>query len=335
MNNPNELSGSLHVQRCPFVGLHDDPGTCLAYPSLWNYCYRAKPPASTEVSHQATACLSPDHIHCPVFMPSQRAPLPASLRGVMPRQKFGSGKRANILLLLVLFFLLGLAALFLNQRLGLVHWGEPGTSNVILSVPDTPSHSVSRTPTRSGFLPQSFYTTRSVTMTATPSHNRTATSTLIAIHQATKTPTLSLTPIPFPVRTSSPTFPVVGVCGHALDSAFGGEVQFVLHRVLSGENLNLYADTYHTTTSAILAVNYRLPVPVWENWIIVIPVETSVTSGIPPFETYQALGTVLSLEDLASELNTDAKSLQEYNDFEGPCKSYSGWILVPREADSG
>ena len=71
--------------------------------------------------------------------------------------------------------------------------------------------------------------------------------------------------------------------------------------------------------------------PVWEDWIIVIPVGTVDVSNFPPFELYQAIGTNLSAEDVAKQLNTDAQSLYKYNSFEGPCKMFSGWLLIPRK----
>jgi hypothetical protein len=104
----------------------------------------------------------------------------------------------------------------------------------------------------------------------------------------------------------------------------------VIHRVLPGENLTIYATTYKTTTDAILKINYHLPLPVWADWIVVIPVGTSDMTGIPPFEPYQAVGTSVPLQALATQLNTDLQALRKYNDFEEPCTLFSGWLLVPR-----
>jgi hypothetical protein len=131
----------------------------------------------------------------------------------------------------------------------------------------------------------------------------------------------SAAPLPF----TSP-----GTCGHALDEPFGEDPVLVMHRVQSGENLALYADQYQTTTDAILAVNSHLPMPVWENWIIVLPVGTENVTGLPPFEPYQALGTSLSLAEFARQLDADPQSLYKYNAFRGMCRGFSGWLLIPR-----
>lgn len=132
-------------------------------------------------------------------------------------------------------------------------------------------------------------------------------------------------------QTSIMTLTPEGICGHALDVPFGKNAKFLVHRVVSGENLTLYAGQYNTTTEAILAINYHLPMPVWEDWIIVIPVETVDVSDVPPFEPYQAIGTSISLGELARQLNTDPQSLYKYNAFEGACRIFSGWLLVPRK----
>ena len=107
-------------------------------------------------------------------------------------------------------------------------------------------------------------------------------------------------------------------------------MKFLLHRILPGENLTIYADTYGSTTTAILSVNDRLPLPVWADWVVVIPFQTNNVDGVPPFEPYQAVDMRISLDELARQLSTDPDSLRKYNDFQEPCAIFSGWLLVPR-----
>jgi hypothetical protein len=101
---------------------------------------------------------------------------------------------------------------------------------------------------------------------------------------------------------------------------------------LPGENLTVYSETYGTTTDAILAVNYRLPLPVWTDWVLVIPYHTSNVAGLPPFEPYQGGGERLSIEELAHQLNADPVVLSLYNNFQQPCGTFNGWLLVPRSS---
>lgn len=69
------------LERCPYLGLHDDQSTSLAYPSAWNYCYHASPPASVLVSHQVEACLCPQYMDCALNHSNHWGRMPRSLRG--------------------------------------------------------------------------------------------------------------------------------------------------------------------------------------------------------------------------------------------------------------
>ncbi len=130
------------------------------------------------------------------------------------------------------------------------------------------------------------------------------------------------------IRSSST--PLPKRCGYTLDTPFGADVKFTLHQIASGENLDKLAVQHETTVDAIRAVNYSMPVPVWEDWIVVIPVGFSDVKGLPSFEPYRADGTIFSLEELALQLNADAQSLLKFNAFDVSCKLFKGWLIVPR-----
>jgi hypothetical protein len=119
MNNPNGLPNHAGTARCPYVGLHDDPGTSLAYCSAWNYCYRARPPASVLISHQGKTCLTPEYICCPVYLSPEQGSLPASLRGGtrVGHRRRGSVKRIITLFLLVLLMVIVVLIMVLGRGL--------------------------------------------------------------------------------------------------------------------------------------------------------------------------------------------------------------------------
>lgn len=73
--------------RCPYLGLHDDSKTSLAYPSPWNYCYRAKSLSAVSLSHQTTACLNEGFKACEVFLSTQSIELPHGLKNIAPPLK--------------------------------------------------------------------------------------------------------------------------------------------------------------------------------------------------------------------------------------------------------
>lgn len=106
----------------------------------------------------------------------------------------------------------------------------------------------------------------------------------------------------------------------------------MIHRVMTGENLDYYANTYRTTTDAIIAINYLLPIPVWADSIVVLPAGFSDVTGIPPFEPHFEDRNRTSIEELAVQLNTDLGLLRKYNAFDEPCGTFTGWLLVPRPA---
>lgn len=334
MNNTNTQSTS--VQRCPYIGVHDDRSTALGYPSTWNYCYHATPPASVLTSHQVEACLCPLYVQCAVYLSSKSKPLPSSLRGKtrIGIQKHGSSRKLgrSILFLLAALGILVFLAQYLpfatelsrvlpfNATSNHLTKQPPDTDSATLSnlIPNIPTESNSFIPN-----PSSIAAGQNTDFAFTP-------GSLTSVAQQTDNPSLTSPPVSTKglTLTSTP----VGMCGHALDVPFGADIKFVLHRVESGENLTLYAEQYHTSINAILTTNYHLPMPIWEDWIIVIPVGATNVSGIPSFEPYQAIETTLSLGELAQKLNTDSQSLYKHNAFEGPCQIFSGWLIIPRRA---
>ena len=123
-------------------------------------------------------------------------------------------------------------------------------------------------------------------------------------------------------------------CGYTLDTPFGSGIKFSLHQIASGENLDKLAAKHQTTVAAIRAVNFDMPLPVWENWIVVIPVDVYDVEGLPAFEPYQADGTIFSLSDLALQLGVDMESISKYNAFTDECTVFRGWLIVPRTSPS-
>jgi hypothetical protein len=305
MNNPNQ---KLTLQNCPYLGLHDDQRTSLAYPSAWNYCFRANPPASVSISHQIAACLCPEYIHCPVYLSAQAGTLPVNIRGsssVPAKRRKSARRKTRRIAWSVLIIILLIMAVIFGQRIFPSYfesWLSPNTASTdvtLLATSTFPTLSNNITPTQ-------------ISPSVTPVPSRTGTST-----QAISLTKPGITPI-------------TKRCGYSLDTQFGTDLKFTLHQIASGENLDKLAVQYQTTMDAIRAVNYSMPVPVWENWIVVIPVGVSDVKGLPSFEPYQADGTITSLEELALQLSADAQSLVKYNAFADSCTLFKGWLIVPR-----
>lgn len=103
---------ALEPAHCPYLALHDDETTALAYPSPWNYCYRARPPASVHVTHQSETCLSARYTECPLLQTEKRRRLPRHLRGKMAIP-YGGRSLEDTLARLALLVLLVLVVSFL------------------------------------------------------------------------------------------------------------------------------------------------------------------------------------------------------------------------------
>ena len=117
---------------------------------------------------------------------------------------------------------------------------------------------------------------------------------------------------------------------HKLDQPFGTAHRFLIHRMLQGESLFTLATRYNTTAQAIKNINLNMPDPVWVDWPVIIPLDTTDVSGIPAFETYQELTGGLSLQELAGMLKRDLSSLVYYNDLPAIYIISKGeWLILP------
>jgi hypothetical protein len=111
----------IKVERCPYLGLHDDSSTSLAYASDWNYCYHTTPPASVLVSHQVGICLCSRYVDCTIMVSNKWGRLPRSLQGKARASFRKSGPASRFiwqpLFARIVVFLVLLLALLLVQRI--------------------------------------------------------------------------------------------------------------------------------------------------------------------------------------------------------------------------
>lgn len=310
------MNGSNAHRACPHLGLMDDAGTSLAFPSVWNNCHRARPIASPKIKHQGDFCLCANYLECPVFLSQQTIPLPQDVRA--PRNRVNKSPNtlwrnlALILAAIVILLVVGLEFMpqsFLPFGLGKATPTEvPFVTWTPTSIPPSPTVTASSTPTR----------TRTATLSPVPSGSVTVTRT------ATSTATRTLTPS----QTASPD---VSLSKHQLDVPIGTDVKFVIHKVLDGENLNQYAAKYKTSVDAIVAVSYKLKTPVWGGMLVVIPVGFSDVANLPSFAVYQVTEASRSVESLAQDLGVALPDLKKYNAInDGESLVFGDWLLIPR-----
>ncbi|MBI5296404.1 MAG: hypothetical protein HY869_13085 [Chloroflexi bacterium] len=309
---------------CPYLGLVDDADTSLAFPSAWNYCHRGRPGATPSLRYQAEFCLGAGHSQCPVFQ-NQQATLPRNTR-VRGQQAPGRPFLAWTLIVVAILALGGLG------------WGliTPGlifpiptptytaTPRPTLTPSPTRTSSPSSTPTATD-TPSITPTLGTVTMTYTPTRTFTPTRTLTP----SRTATITHTPSSTATYSSTPSL-MPPLSKRGLEMPIGGDLQFVIHKVKVGENMNQYAAKYNTSIEAIVMINYKLKTPLWEDTLLVIPVGFTDISGLPSFEAHQVTEADRSAEALAAELGVSAADLALYNAIaDGELLQPGDWILVP------
>lgn len=154
-----------------------------------------------------------------------------------------------------------------------------------------------------------------------PSKPATAVSTIIVI---TNTPQLAPAFNPSPAFTPKPAQP------HVLEMPIGSQRQFLLHRVLEGESMNLLAITYRTSADAIRAANYNLPATLWVNTVIIIPLDQTEADGIFPMTVYAVETEGTSLSALAQEMGVSLDALCNINDLPDDYLLKPGeWVIIP------
>jgi hypothetical protein len=119
-----------------------------------------------------------------------------------------------------------------------------------------------------------------------------------------------------------------------LDVLIGTDYKFVIHKVLTGEDLNQYAAKYNTSVEAIIAVNYGLDSIAWVDTLLVIPVDFTDFSKLPYFVIYKVkreeIG--ISVENMAKRLRVNPLDLKYYNGWTSPGDRplVGDLLLVPR-----
>lgn len=73
------------ADRCPLLGLPDDPETAFAFSTDANHCHKSIPPASVRLNHQQKYCLSAEYVSCPLFRQRSKVALPGRRRPLTER----------------------------------------------------------------------------------------------------------------------------------------------------------------------------------------------------------------------------------------------------------
>ena len=278
---------------CPYLGLFKDPVTSLTYPSTINCCHHTQPPAVPSLEQQLSYCLTEQYASCVVFKAQAKQNMPEELKTKAWRKRKCRKKSFHLIILAVLLVCILIA---------LIAYFQQNKQDDTLMIP---SQTMPATPTS---LAVSLITPRSA----------------LATYSVTEAPTL--TPQPKPSLT-----PTEIREGHYLETPFGKEQLFIVHRVNPGESLLFLATQHNTTPEIIKAVNYQLIVPIWVDSILIIPLDCIDLAGLPAFEAFQITENGLTLRELAEGLAIDVEALVDYNNIPADeCLLNGEWVLIPR-----
>lgn len=155
----------LSDQRCPYLGLRDDPYTWYAFSSADNTCHRPGKPLTIPLDHQYSACLTDEHSACPVFQleDDNKAALSKRAGRLLYKKRISTTKSRVVLVVVTAIALIG----------------------TVLGLSEAP------------ILLPNLLTVATHTLTPAP----TSTNTLTASASPTDTPSPTLTPIPSPSPT--------------------------------------------------------------------------------------------------------------------------------------
>lgn len=305
---------------CPYIGLESDPTTLISFPNTANYCHKTKPARPVDTEHQRQFCLTEAYPICKIFQQHKTTPLP-KIVAVEPRREKNPLR----------FFWISLSFLAVITLLVLAaFWVRSNWSSLFNN-----GFSISPQAGQTTSIPALSYPT-AVVATPIPSDTPTLDLPLAVIILTPEVfETQSDTPTPLPTATSSPTpTPVPSSTqltpGPALNTPFGPDQQFLLHKVVVGESLGNVAVLYRTSADVIRASNVLIEgASLWPDTILVILPGVTDLSQVQKFQVIQ-LKTPILPEDLAKEYQVNLEELLEYNKLDAEILIPAGrWLILP------
>jgi len=286
---------------CPHLALKEDDGTVSSYPSQLNACYHVQPVNTPNLMYQQKFCLSKNFKECQIFKANAKVKMPKDLQIEGPSLWSDKKRVFRLIGILVIIVMILLGILFKDFWLSGIA-NILGGNNVVL--PDATPLVIFQSPT-SRFVKD-----------ATP------TLSITEINPSETPAPEMLTPTATFTNTKPPL---------ALETPIGGSYKFIIHQVVEGESLPLYASRYQTSLEAIQAVNGGFEFPIQIGDFVIIPVDLIDVSDLPTFEPYQVKVDIL-VDELAIELNVSIDDLTLYNNIDlGTLLQKGDWIIVPRD----
>jgi len=282
---------------CPFLAMLNDAETYSANIDFKNYCHKAMPVAPVSVDHQTHICCTEDYRNCIVYKATKPRNLPPEWCNVETdeansnRNRWGMWVYAGITLASLLLAIF----IFLNW-----HWFSGRFHQIKLNI--APITYPITTPTQEGSM------TATITVSTTPLPTATLQSTV----QATNSQTVSFTQTPTLLLTETLSLPSP-TPGPELETPFGAQPLFLVHRVKEGESLSVIAANFKTSYAVIEVVNNLTSDSLIREGmdLVVMPGQTSQI-GVPVVKAIYLTATI-RVEDFAATYGADVAEVRLFN----------------------
>jgi len=316
---PDESIESTKDTGCPDLGIKFDRDTRYGYPSAENHCHGVKTAEKVNLAHQISFCLTSEYLHCPVFQGEGETRLPDEIRAEVeealpiwiPSLAWGIVVVLSIIMAIV--FLVWRRAANLSQTI------ESGIVQPTNTTQVYPTHTTQVQPTIE-FQDDLAEVGVFATQTHTNTPQNTSTPTLFIETEPTDLSDSTLTPTPTPTP------------GPGLETPFGDEKKYLIHKVSVGESMPSLARRFETNLEVISAVN-RLGeafILLVDQIIIVMPGTSDLVEVVPLVPIFLDIDTKLA--DIATEYNISEEKIQALNDLGGESMVSGGrWLVVPVE----
>ena len=333
MNNSQEerpeTRNKSQEQNCPFLGMQDDSGTFFAYASPGNFCYKVKSPQPITNAHQVSCCLDSAYKKCPVFSSPEDQLIISELYKQHIFGKSSQGKLIRIPITL----LVGIITVFvvLIIAFSYFYFGfNPVNQGQIPNLTITSEGSEAQLQSQTSQTSVDLIDASKVTPTFTSPVDL-PTFTPIPFTPTYPVATNTTAPSTTPTQTTAPT-PSGPTPGPGLETPFGPDKRFLLHKVVTGESFTKLTSEYQTTTEVLNSTNQLIEgASLWVGTVLVIMPGQTDPSDLPKFFVISIEEQTL-IGDMSTEYGVSEDAIRYFNDLgELEWVPAGRWLIIPIE----
>jgi LysM repeat protein len=334
LNNSQEEQPETHNKsqelNCPFLGMQDDSDTFFAYASPGNFCYKVKSPQPITNAHQVSCCLDSAYKKCPVFSSPENQLIISEFYKQHIFEKSSQGKLIRIPITLLIGIITVFVVLIIS--FSYFYFGlNPIDKVQISSLTLTSEASEAQPQTQTSQTSVDLIAASQVTTTSFTSPVDLPTLTPIPYTPTYPVATNTTAPSATPTQTTVPT-PSGPTPGPGLETPFGPDKRFLLHKVATGESFTKLTSKYQTTTEVLNSTNQLIEgASLWVGTVLVIMPGQTDPSDLPKFFVI-SIEEQTSLINISSEYGVSVDTIRYFNDLgELEWIPAGRWLIIPLE----